>query len=263
MSNQAITWAYKQSGLKPGPKFVLVTLGNYADDKSECFPSIETLASDCGMHRSTVIDAIKKLESAERLEVIHRGGDGGGRKSNVYRLACSPLFVGNVGKTDSASKVGNSDGLSRNLPGAKSEIPTRTPIEPSDEPSITPYSPPSPAREVFDYWRQVMDHPRAKLDSKRRNAINARLKEGRSVEDLKRAVDGCSVTPHNMGQNKHRQRYDDIELICRNSPNVERFMGNAERMRKKACDVDAWLDEDSNVIDGECEHEHTRQAAVL
>ena len=40
-------------------------------------------------------------------------------------------------------------------------------------------------------------------------------KDGYSVEDLKKAVFGCSVTPHNMGMNERDTKYNDIGLICR------------------------------------------------
>jgi hypothetical protein len=53
------------------------------------------------------------------------------------------------------------------------------------------------------------------------------MREGYTVEQLKLAVDGCARTPHNMGENDQRQRYDDLELICRDGAHVERFMRNA------------------------------------
>ena len=80
---------------------------------------------------------------------------------------------------------------------------------------------------VFEHWKRVMGHPRAVLDKKRERAVEARLREGRTVAELCQAVDGCAKTPHNMGQNEQGQRYDDLELICRNAGQVERFMRNA------------------------------------
>ncbi len=80
---------------------------------------------------------------------------------------------------------------------------------------------------VFDHWRAVFDKQKAKFDDKRKRAVRARLAEGRSVADLKQAIDGCSKTPHNMGQNDRGEKYTDLELICRDGPHVERFMANA------------------------------------
>lgn len=83
--------------------------------------------------------------------------------------------------------------------------------------------------EVFEYWKQVMNHPQAKLDSKRAKAIGARLKDGYSVGDLCQAVDGCRKSPHHMGQNERRTIYDDIELICRDGSHVDGFIKNFQQ----------------------------------
>jgi hypothetical protein len=82
--------------------------------------------------------------------------------------------------------------------------------------------------EVFEYWQKVMAKPKAILDQKRKSSIVKALKTY-SVCQLTLAIDGCSKTPHNMGENKQKQRYDDIELICRNASNIERFMEAAEK----------------------------------
>ena len=78
-------------------------------------------------------------------------------------------------------------------------------------------------REVFDHWRRVCGHQRAKLDAKRRKLLRERLRDY-SAEDLKAAVDGCSRSPHHQGQNDRNTRYDDLELILRDAKHVEQFM---------------------------------------
>lgn len=81
--------------------------------------------------------------------------------------------------------------------------------------------------EIFDYWREVMSSPRSVLDAKRKKAIERALKDGYSVDDLKRAILGCSMTPHNMGQNDRGQKYNGIELIFRSADQIDRFITNA------------------------------------
>lgn len=84
------------------------------------------------------------------------------------------------------------------------------------------------AREVFDYWVEVMGKTKgSKFNDKRKRAVSARLKEGYTAEELKEAVLGCSMTPYNMGDNPQHQVYDDLELICRDGSKVERFRGNS------------------------------------
>lgn len=80
--------------------------------------------------------------------------------------------------------------------------------------------------EIFAYWQKRMDSPRSKLDDKRRKVIKAALKMGYSPADLCRAIRGCSLTPHNMGQNDRGQKYNGIDLIFRNADQIDRFIAN-------------------------------------
>jgi hypothetical protein len=82
---------------------------------------------------------------------------------------------------------------------------------------------PSDVEVVFSYWQEKMNHPKARLAGKREKAIKNSLKHY-SVEDLKTAIDGCLNSPHHMGKNDRGEKYDDIELICRDSTKTDRFI---------------------------------------
>jgi len=106
--------------------------------------------------------------------------------------------------------------------------------------------------EVFAYWQSTLKHPRAKLDRKRRDKIRLRLKDGYSTSDLMAAIDGIRKSAHHMGQNQQGQVYDDIELICRDAPHVDKFIKLAsepdmarmsEAARKTAQAAQRWLNE--------------------
>ena len=80
---------------------------------------------------------------------------------------------------------------------------------------------------VFNYWcHRMQKGVQTKFSTKRRKAVQARLKEGRTVDDLKRAIDGCASSLFHMGQGPKSDGtvYDDLELICRNNEKVEQFM---------------------------------------
>lgn len=82
---------------------------------------------------------------------------------------------------------------------------------------------------VFEHWRQAMGKDgHAKFKGKRKRVVEARLKDGYTPEQLCAAVDGCRLTPFNMGTNDRGQRYDDLELICRDVAHVERFIQHAQ-----------------------------------
>ena len=101
------------------------------------------------------------------------------------------------------------------------EIENNKPMSSSDEPD--------PAVEVFSHWQSVMNHGKAKLDRKRRQKIRDRLKDGYTVQDLIQAIDGCKRSPHHMGDNDRGTVYDDIELICRDAPHVDKFIKLAQQ----------------------------------
>ncbi|MGN8062780.1 hypothetical protein ACTJK4_14070 [Ralstonia sp. 22111] len=80
--------------------------------------------------------------------------------------------------------------------------------------------------QIFAYWQKTMDSPKSRLDDKRRKAIKGAIAMGYSPRDLCRAIRGCSLTPHNMGENDRGQRYNGIALILRSADQIDRFIAN-------------------------------------
>lgn len=80
------------------------------------------------------------------------------------------------------------------------------------------------ALEVFTFWRDTMkkDPSRTRATPERMKKIKSRLKSY-TVDDIKRAIVNCSLTPHNMGQNDRGKQFNDIELICRTDTYLEKF----------------------------------------
>ena len=80
---------------------------------------------------------------------------------------------------------------------------------------------------AFAYWQAALNHPTAKLTPKRKKLIEARLKDGYTLVDIQKAIDGCRASPFHMGQNEGGTVYDDIELICRNGEKLESFISRS------------------------------------
>lgn len=57
-----------------------------ANKEGECFPSQTTIAKAVNMHRSTVNQAIKRLQDKNLLIIMQRKRDNGGTSSNLYRI---------------------------------------------------------------------------------------------------------------------------------------------------------------------------------
>jgi len=112
--------------------------------------------------------------------------------------------------------------------------------------------PDSEIMEVFRYWQQTMGHSQAQLDEKRRKCIRSALAWGYTLAQLFDAIRGCSLTPHNRGENEQGQRYDGLHIILRSADQIDRFIRNAHsppRRRTKADELqsdnlaagDRWL----------------------
>ena len=76
---------------------------------------------------------------------------------------------------------------------------------------------------IFDYWANVMGKTNStRLTDKRKSKIKQRLKNY-TVDDIKKAIDGCAKSAHHMGGNDQGTVYDDLTLICRSDDDLERF----------------------------------------
>jgi len=91
----------------------------------------------------------------------------------------------------------------------------------------------SEIKEIFSYWQEIFYHPQAKLSNDRRAKIKARFAEGYTVDQLKKAIDGCKASAYHMGENESGKKYDSIGLIFRNADKVEQFWGYVEEKKNK------------------------------
>ncbi len=91
---------------------------------------------------------------------------------------------------------------------------------------------PDPVTKIFSHGQAVMNHPKAVLDKQRRRFIQQAMDNGYSADDLCQAITGCSLTPHNQGQNDRGERYDGLHLILRSADQIDRFIRNAQHPPK-------------------------------
>lgn len=85
-----------------------------------------------------------------------------------------------------------------------------------EQPLVAPEARPplaDPVSLIFNHWQTVMKHPHAKLDRDRQSLIKRALKWRYSVEQLCTAITGCSITPHNRGDNDRGERFDGLHII--------------------------------------------------
>lgn len=235
MSVWATTWAYEQTVKPVGRKFVLVCLANYADENGYCFPSQQTLATMTDQGVSTVREHLKSLEIEGFIDREHRylKKDRGGRTSDGFYLQAppdrlKPTVKGLPPKVSAKRRLtAEPAGTYRQVSG---DLPPKAGYDPLDDPSVSDPSVKemSPAERVFQCWKEAMEHPKARLDAKRKDVISRRLTDGYSVDDLCIAIRGCGESDFHMGKNDRNTKYNDITLICRDAKHVDQFIEIAQ-----------------------------------
>ncbi|MDQ3730281.1 MAG: hypothetical protein M3355_11915 [Actinomycetota bacterium] len=91
------------------------------------------------------------------------------------------------------------------------------------------------AERVFEAWARATgrDAKRLKFGEKRQQVVKARLRDGYSVEQLIRAVNAVASHPYvvngrRLASGPEGQRYDELELICRNEVKVDNALKLAD-----------------------------------
>ena len=87
MSRDARDWAWSLPDLPPSTRLLLLALAEHVREGMTCFPGQARLAARCGVSDRQVRNLLQELQGRGLISVEHRPGQGGGRKSNLYRLA--------------------------------------------------------------------------------------------------------------------------------------------------------------------------------
>lgn len=87
MSAEHVGWAFRQKGLAPTRKLVLVALADRCNkDTLRCDPSIRKLMEDTGLARTTVFRALESLEQDGFITKVPRKRENGSDTSCEYRF---------------------------------------------------------------------------------------------------------------------------------------------------------------------------------
>lgn len=209
--------------------------GNSTDD------NLQVLCMGCNFSKSNKIISTNHTQTIHESCMKHQQTMHGSKKTLLVPLipdslssdSLNPLNVNNTvqqaGPVTESPPCALPDNTAtpqrlRSAPPAPPAPPADTPLPPAPP---SPRSAPSDVTALFDHWRVVMKTPGSQLTDERRRKITSVLRHY-PLASLIKAVNGCAVTPHNMGENDRGERYDDICLIIRDSGHIERFMRNAD-----------------------------------
>lgn len=251
---------YWLNGPPPDDDAVLASIARLSLEQwSKHRPSIERLFSiHNGEWRHRRIDREIEAARGRKKQAIERGKAGAKARWGKENGASNRASM-----DEAPHKQSSKDGSSPSPSPSQSSTPEPAPSKSKDYGADAPLSSSQkrePDRsdeiqEVFAYWQERLNHGRAKLDEKRRKKIRDRLKDGYTVADLKDAIDGITKSPHHMGENESSAIYDDIELICRDGPHVDKFIKQFEQAdmtslssagRQTASAAQQWLKESEN-----------------
>jgi hypothetical protein len=84
----------------------------------------------------------------------------------------------------------------------------------------------SKIRMVFEIWKAVHGHPKARLDQKRRSRIKTALTAGFGVQELEQAIRGALKDDFLMGRSPRSEGvvYDGLQTLLRDSAQIERLI---------------------------------------
>lgn len=190
-----------------------------------------------GKHALAVLQTVpREFEFTEALVVVFEGNHSweGDKESGDLDQEWNEIKRGFEGASKGVSSRASSLSLSTTTLNTTTVSTSDQQRSLSDKPDGSPKELPMDSVElVFDHWCEVCNHPQSKLTSDRIALIRRRGKS-HSVEQMQKAITGCSVTPHNQGENNNGTKYDDLELILRNAAHIERFERNADNPPRKA-----------------------------
>jgi hypothetical protein len=178
-----------------------------------------------GLSATNVTRYSEHLVSAGVLELeqVVAGG------ANIYRWKLveppfqAPLQIGEAG----GSPLQGGDTPHQ---GGEAYIERRRTKKTTEE---TPCSPPSGdsdvIREIFEFWRVATERSRStEFSPKRQRVIRARLKDGRTPEELRRAIAGCAGSDWHMKRGRWADREGgprtELTMILADAEHVDDFI---------------------------------------
>ncbi|CAM3358197.1 helix-turn-helix domain-containing protein [Mycobacterium frederiksbergense] len=184
MSWKAVDWATDIGVGSPTMRLILILLANKADEKFSCYPSVRTLMAESCAARSTVLNALNRLEHEGLITRVAQYHESGAQRSSRYFLNHPDAphlnpgpesghprpHAGRAGSRPDTRGVQDLD-----PPGVQNRDPLNPPIESPSEPS-----PASLLQSMPEPWRLTPGEA-TKLES----AIEDALASGWTSQDLK------------------------------------------------------------------------------
>jgi hypothetical protein len=185
-----------------------------------------TIAEDIGSEEVTVCHVVSHL--VQKNWLVSHEADGDLFKAKIAWYEADQRRGDDAErKAESRANPPNSEDLSRSV--TESHLREEKRREEQKEETALSASPTDSGSslivaELFAYWQQQTKHPTAMLKKDRRAKVEARLREGYTPDQIRRGIDGAARAAY---VDEAGKRFDDLELICRNSVKLEDFIDRA------------------------------------
>jgi hypothetical protein len=231
MSMQAINWALVTPTGSPLTKVLLIAVANYANENDESYPSIERLAQETDMSKSTVKRKLAELADMGLLVRSARGGEGTGRQTNRYKLIIGDAMAqsepGGLGVTQTLARGQSEGGLGSPVSPKPNNQKTKDSLPSPDgdgQPTTKPSKDAPGMRPEVDQLCDLLadriekntgERPRITNDWRRQCRLMLDV-DGRTVEKITKCIEWCQADPFWMtnilGMPKLRKQYTQLQM---------------------------------------------------
>lgn len=143
MSIRLMSAIFESETLGPTERLVMLALADHADDDGRCYPSIARLCQRTGLSERAVQTNIRKLVDQGYIRIVLGGGKG---NSNLYFISANPAADAPRRKCTPAADAPQTPQEMRPNPAADAPEPSRTTIEPSEDPPLPPQTEDVPSK---------------------------------------------------------------------------------------------------------------------
>lgn len=176
MSAEHIGWAFRQQGLSPTRKLVLLALADRCNkDTLRCDPSIRRLMDDTGLGRMTIFRALESLEEDGFISRVQRKRENGSDTTSEYRFPGITVIRGES----------HSD-----TPPGTTVVPPEPELRTRSEPTSLAAAPPTdgngshrPKNETWDALSAIFGEPTTRSAQKVRGKVCSSLRAARASPD--------------------------------------------------------------------------------
>lgn len=198
----------------------LMHINNKTGWSKEFSVPVTVLSLKSGLSERSVSNARNELKTKGYIDFKSRSGN----RSAVYILNhLSANFADNVSDNLSGSV---SDSTSDSVSGNPSALNKQNKTKPNNKKEKgSPLS--SQVQDIWNYYLNTFEGFFSRgltLTKERRSKVEARLKDGYSVEDIRLAITNIRQSPFHCGENEQSKLYADLTFICRNSSKLEEWM---------------------------------------